>query len=356
MNRWTPTERVLFNISRFVSFFLVICGVVTVSMFLFLRGIELDEELVRENALYLFFDLVFLALAGCGLDAWRRHTTLERPMNRILEALEKVSGGDFSVRLDVNSRDLYHAGFQEIGISINHLAKELSGVETLRNDFIASVSHELKTPLAAIGNYARLLQDPGLSEDKRRDYTQAISQTTHRLADLIGNILKLNKLENQKIYPEARTFDLGEQLCESMLEYESAWEEKNLDLDCEIAENIWVEADPELLKLVWANLFSNAIKFAAPGGKISLKLTADGSWACVAVSDTGCGMTAETGARIFEKFYQGDTAHATQGNGLGLALVKRVVDITGGVISVSSTPGKGSTFTVRLGRSDHGAV
>ncbi|MDO5153364.1 MAG: HAMP domain-containing sensor histidine kinase [Eubacteriales bacterium] len=344
----TVWERVLFNISRFVAFFLVICLVTTVTILLFLKGITLDESAVRRNAPITFLCILLMTLIGCGLDAFRRNRTVDRPLKHILDTLEQLSKGDFSVRLDSGHGDFSKTGFDAISREINILAGELSGVETLRNDFIASVSHELKTPLAAIQNYAALLRVPGLPEEDREEYTQAILQTTRRLADMVSNILKLNKLENQQIFPEVRTFDLGEQLCACMLEYESLWEEKGLELECEIADGVQVRADPELLRLVWSNLFSNAVKFTPPGGRISLKLTTDGGWTVVSVSDTGCGMSKETGAHIFEKFYQGDTAHAAQGNGLGLALVKRVVDITGGVISVSSTPGKGATFTVRL--------
>ena len=346
----TTAERVLFNISRLCSFFFVMGLVVTITMFQFLRGMDLDPLLVRRNALRTFLCMIVMTLAGSGIDALRRRMTVDRPLKRITQALEKISQGDFTVRLNAKESDLYQSGFREICEGINHLATELGGVETLRSDFIASVSHELKTPLAAVSNYARLLQTPGLSEEKQAEYAQAISFTTHRLADLVSNILRLNKLENQQIFPESQVFDLTEQLARCILEQEAAWESKGLALDCQLQEGVRIEADPELLGLVWTNLLSNAIKFTPPGGTVSIRLTTDSGWASVVFSDTGCGMTPETGARIFEKFYQGDTAHATQGNGLGLALVKRVVDITGGVISVSSTPGRGSTFTVRLGR------
>ena len=164
------------------------------------------------------------------------------------------------------------------------------------------------------------------------------------------NILKLNRLENQQIYPNPTTFDLGEQLCESLLQYENVWERKNIEIDTEIAENVFVSADAELLSLVWNNLFSNAFKFTEDGGKVTLSLTADEEYATVRIADTGCGMSAEVGAHIFEKFYQGDTSRATQGNGLGLALVRRVVDIMQGEIGVESALGKGSTFTVKIRR------
>ena len=210
------------------------------------------------------------------------------------------------------------------------------------------MSHELKTPLAVIQNYGTMLQQPNLDEEDRKDYARTVTNASQRLASLITNILKLNKLENQQIYPRKERFDLGEQLCECLLGFENAWEAKNLEIETDIADGVTVESDRELLSLVWNNLFSNAIKFTEEGGKVGLNLYKDTGHAVVEVSDTGCGISPEVGAHIFEKFYQGDTSHATQGNGLGLALVKRVVDIVGGEIGVRSELGKGTTFTVKI--------
>ena len=354
MKRRSRGEMILFNVSRFLSFYLVIGLVTSSTIVLFLRNVELDENMVRQNAPEVFIYTVLMALFGCIIDAVRRHQTIDRPLGRIIEALEQLTAGDFSVRLDENHRDFSQVGFREICQGVNQLAVELGSVETLRTDFIASVSHELKPPLAAVSNYASLLKRPNLPEEKRQEYIQSIADTTKRLSELVSNILRLNKLENQQIYPETRPFDLGEQLSECLLSFESLWEEKELDLDCDIPDGITVVSDPELLHLVWSNLISNAIKFTPNGGKLGVKLSCDGAWACVAVSDTGCGMSREVGAHIFEKFYQGDPAHATKGNGLGLALDKREVDITGGAITVQSAPGKGSTFTVRIGRMNDG--
>ena len=235
------------------------------------------------------------------------------------------------------------------------MAAELFGVETLRTDFVANVSHEMKTPLSVMQNYGTLLQAPDLPEEKRIEYAKAITDASRRLADMMTNILKLNRLENQQIYPNPTTFDLGEQLCESLLQYESTWERKNIELETDIAEDVFVSADAELLLLVWNNLFSNAFKFTEDGGRVTLTLSADETYATVKISDTGCGMSADVGAHIFEKFYQGDTSHATQGNGLGLALVKRVVDIMQGEIGVESAVGVGTTFTVRIRRGQYGS-
>ncbi len=237
---------------------------------------------------------------------------------------------------------------KKIIIAINSMAQELSGIETLRTDFVSNVSHEMKTPLSVMQNYGTLLQGAELSQEKRIEYAKGVTDASRRMADMMTNILKLNRLENQQIFPKMEVFDLGEQLCECLLQYESVWEKANIEIETDIAEDVKVKADAELLSLVWNNLFSNAFKFTKAGGTVSVSLAATSHHAIVKVRDTGCGMTPEIGAHIFEKFYQGDTSHSTQGNGLGLALVKRVVDIMQGEINVESTVGKGTTFTVKI--------
>lgn len=332
--------------------FFVLCGfVVTISFLLFFQGLDVPEDYIRNAAVYTFINLVFITLLFVLIDAWRRRRTIDRPVRQITQALQKITAGDLSVQLDCTT---IQPNFAQIMTHINHMTRELSGVETLRSDFIANVSHEMKTPLAVMQNYATMLQAPDLPEEKRLEYAKAVSDGSRRLADLMTNILKLNRLENQQIYPQATVYDLGEQLCQCLLQYESVWEQNNIAIDTDLADGITVQADEELLQHVWSNLFSNAFKFTAPGGTVSLRLTADTDWAVVSVTDTGCGMSPEVGAHIFEKFYQADTSRATAGNGLGLALVKRIIDITGGEISVSSSVGVGSTFTVRLRRNLHG--
>ena len=172
------------------------------------------------------------------------------------------------------------------------------------------------------------------------------------MTSLITNILKMNKLENQQISPKVQEYDLTEQVAECMLAFDDALERKHIDLQCEMDDRILVTADPELLTLVWNNLLSNAVKFTPEGGSITVSVKPEDENAVVSVQDTGCGISPETAKHIFDKFYQGDTSHATEGNGLGLALVKRVIDLTGGEISVSSTPGEGSTFTVKIKASE----
>lgn len=346
----------------YLGFFLLTAFLITSSMLLFLHYFQLavEFEYTAENlgiaALMTFGNVLFLTAICTGVDVVRRKVMVDRPVRKIAEAAERLTKGDLSARIDPKAAMGAAAGFDDIIRCFNRMAEELSGVETLRTDFIANVSHELKTPLAVMQNYGTMLQQPGLSEADRLEYAKAVNAASRRLADLITNILKLSRLENQQIFPEGRDFDLGEQLCECLLDFESVWEEKNIEIDTEIGEDIHINSDPELLALVWHNLFSNALKFTEPGGTVSLSLKTEGDFALVTVKDTGCGMSPEVSKHIFEKFYQGDTSHTIQGNGLGLALVKRVMDILRGEISVTSEVGKGSAFTVRLRTGEDGTA
>ena len=352
-------QKVIREFSSFLLFFLTVGFVVSCCMMLFLRvlsteiGLVYTPDNIAEAAKITFINVVIITALFKTVDFIRRRIMVDRPAKMITDAAEKIMNGDFSARVK-HMHGSGMEGFNQIGESINAMAEELSGVETLRTDFIANVSHEMKTPLAVMQNYGTLLQAPDLPEEKRLEYARAITDASRRLADMMANILKLNRLENQQIYPNPTTFDLGEQLCESLLQYESTWERKNIEIETDIAENVLVSADAELLSLVWNNLFSNAFKFTEDGGKVTLTLATDEKYAIVKVKDTGCGMSAEVGAHIFEKFYQGDTSHATQGNGLGLPLVKRVVDIMQGEIGVESAIGIGTTFTVKIRRGNDG--
>ena len=348
-------RQVLKTVNNYVVFFLVVAFAVTCCMMLFVTTLANTMELVfdTENiaaaAKLTFGNVLLITFLFGTADFVRRKITVDRPVKQITDATQKIMQGDFSVRIP-SIHGAGADGFNQIGEAINKMAEELSGTETLRTDFIANVSHELKTPLAVMGNYATMLQRPGITEEEKNEYAKAISEAARKLAQLITNILKLNKLENQKIFPQPVEFDLGEQLCESLLQFEDAWERKELNIETDIAEDIRLRSDPELLSLVWNNLISNAVKFTPEGGTIGVTLRSEGNFVVVSVSDTGCGMKPETGMHIFEKFYQGDTSHATQGNGLGLALVKRVVDILNGEIGVQSVYGEGSTFTVKFKR------
>lgn len=295
--------------------------------------------------------LLYWCLIAAGLTLYTRkriEKTYEAPLQEISEATEKVAHGDFSVYIPtINTPD--KLDYLDVMImDLNRMIEELGSIETLKTDFISNVSHEMKTPIAVIKNSAQLLQMNGMSEEQRLEYAKNIDSAAGRLSDLITNILKLNKLENQTIVPETEAYDVCRQLCDCVIQFEDRWEEKGMELDIDLEEEVAVRADRELMELVWNNLLSNAIKFTKPGGRIAIRQTSGQGWVEVSVSDTGCGMNEDTVKHIFDKFYQGDTSHSREGNGLGMALVQRVLQLLDGEIQVTSEVGKGSTFSVKL--------
>ena len=294
---------------------------------------------------------VYWALVAVALTLyarWQIKKTYEEPMHRLAKATAKVAQGDFSVYVPpLHTAD--KLDYLDVMIlDFNTMVEELGSIETLKTDFFSNVSHEMKTPLAVIQNYAQLLQKENLTEEERLEYTDSILQSTRKLSSLITNILKLNKLEKQTIRPVPEQYDLCQQLCDCALQFEDAWEKKDIEFIAELEDRAIIEADPGLLELVWTNLLSNAVKFTPPGGTVTLTQTSDEKEITVSVSDTGCGMDEKTLRHIYDKFYQGDTSHSTEGNGLGLALVQRILQLSNGTITVKSRVGQGSTFTVRL--------
>lgn len=272
----------------------------------------------------------------------------DAPMQAISDATKKVARGDFTVRIET-LHDEDKEDYLDLMIhDLNAMIAELGSIETLKTDFISNVSHEIKTPISVIQNHARLLMVDTLTEQERKEYSETIYGAANRLNALIANILRLNRLENQRLSLAASPFDLSAQITECLLGFETVWEEKQIEIEPDIEDGVTVNSDQELLSIVWNNLLSNAFKFTEPGGTVWVSLKREGEYARVTVSDSGCGISPEAVRHIFDKFYQGDTSHATQGNGLGLALVKRIIEIASGEVYVKSKPGEGSTFTVKL--------
>ena len=255
------TRNIISTVSNFFIFFLLAAFVTTCCIMLFISalqdsvGRDFTQAEITLAAKITMVNVVLISVAMAAVDHIRRKVTVERPVEKITEATEKMIAGDFNVRIEPIGKFANDHSFNEIIECINKMAEELSGVETLRTDFIANVSHEMKTPLAVMQNYGTLLQGSDLSEEKRIEYAKAVTDSSRRLADMMTNILKLNRLENQKIFPNFKSFNLGEQLCESLLQYESTWERKSIEIETDIAEEIYVSADEELLLLVWNNLF-----------------------------------------------------------------------------------------------------
>ena len=295
--------------------------------------------------------MVYWGMVAVGLTLFTRskiRSTYEEPLHKMAEATSRVAGGDFCVYVPtIHTQDQWDY-LDVMIVDFNRMVEELGSIETLKTDFVSNVSHEMKTPIAIIKNYAELLRLESLTEEQKEEYARNIEDAAGRLSSLISNILKLNKLENQRITPEVEAYDVCRQLCDCILQFEDAWEEKEIELETDMDESAMVEADESLLELVWNNILSNAVKFTPPGGTIAVKQSTQEGLVTVSVSDTGCGMDAESMKHIFDKFYQGDTSHSGEGNGLGLALVKRVLELLDGEIRVESEPGKGSSFLVTL--------
>ncbi len=329
-----------------ISFFILVAFVMQIAILAYDYICQRTEDTGLIAVLILI--LIFILAAFCTLcDFIRRKIMIDRPVRRILDATERIARGDFSVRIDIDHSYDKYTEFDVIADNLNRMAEELAKSEMMKNDFISNVSHELKTPLAVIGNYAAALGDAELDEESRERYSRTLVAASHRLSDLVSNILKLNKLENQTLKPELMKINLADMLAEAIVGFEDRIEEKELSLELDM-NDVFVTSSPSLLDLVWSNLISNAIKFSHTGGKISVSVGESEGYATVTVTDCGIGMSRETGMRIFEKFYQGDTSHKSEGNGLGLALVKKVIDILGGEISVTSELGVGTSFTVRI--------
>ena len=313
--------------------------------------LTLMEQLGWNDTVQIALPIVYWSIIAAGLTVftrWRIQKTYDVPVQRLAEAARQVAEGDFSIYVPTMHTAENKDYLDRMIDDFNKMVAELGSMETLKTDFFANVSHEFKTPLAGIQNNAMLLQRKNISEEERRVCADAIVQSTRRLSDLISNMLKLNKLEKQTIVPKAEPYDLCEQLCECVIEFDTVMEKKDIEFEAELEDQAMIEADKDLMALVWNNLLSNAVKFTPPGGSIVLHQHTDADGINVSVSDTGCGMDTDTQKKIFEKFYQGDTSHATEGNGLGLALVLRILHLLDCQITVQSEPGKGSVFTVHI--------
>ena len=284
--------------------------------------------------LFALFPIISSFIIGSflTLTAGRRVVRFVKNVN---DALHQVAQGNYNIELKEKTPVLE---LQEIIQSFNSMTKELAGTEIMRNDFVENVSHEFKTPLTAIEGYATLLQQKNLPEEKRVEYTQKILQSTRRLNNLTGNILLLSRLEHQELAIPKETYSLDEQLREVILSLEADWTGKQIELDIQL-EDCTCTANPALLSQVWQNILANAIKFSPVGGVIRIQLVNSDRQIMVSISDNGPGIPKEIQQRIFEKFYQADKTRSTQGNGLGLPLAKRIINL-------HSNPGSGMTFTI----------
>lgn len=354
-------KRGIFGIKSYIIVFLGVFIGITLCIYLVMHGLSDELQPKNINKPEILCDILMISLGYTLIVLIYRGITIENPTRRILDATEQIGKGDFSVRIKPINKGGRTNEYDVIIENLNNMVTELGTIETLRTDFVANVSHELKTPLSVVQNYCILLQYPDITAEERAQYIKSITAATKRLTELINNILKLNKLENQQIFPEFSSVNLTENLCESILLFEKEWDRKNIDLQTDIPDDIFLRGDSELLSLVWTNLLSNAFKFTPDGGTVAVSVGTSPKSVTVSVSDSGCGIPQEAIPHVFEKFYQAEKSRSLQGNGLGLALVKRVVDIHGGKITVDSVTEReaaemqhgsdrahGTTFTVTL--------
>lgn len=327
----------------FIVQMVIIILIVLIAVFLFHKGF-----FTPRNGMPLAPILILIVISlciGCALSLLVGRLFL-KPMKLLSDASIEVAKGNFNISLPDESRVRDVSTFIQ---NFNKMTRELSGIETLRSDFIANVSHEFKTPLSAIEGYASLLQTPGLSFDEHLEYTQMIIDSTRQLSTLTENILSLSKLENQEVLPVTETFRLDENIREAIVMLEGKWTKKNIDLQIKL-DKVTITSSANLLKQVWINLIDNAVKFTPNGGRVELLLKEDNvkQQVIFSITDSGIGMSPDEIKHIFDKFYQSDKARTDNGNGLGLALVKRIVTLLDGNISVYSTDGTGTTVIIVL--------
>ena len=314
--------------------------------------VQLEDGVVRISSLYerSLFAVVFFRIISTSLSflaVFVLMTTiasynLSKPVQLLTDAHEKVQEGDFTVRLPDNQP----GEIGELMRSFNDMTEALGSTAYLQKDFISSISHEFKTPIASIRGFARLLQMPGLTEEQKAEYIDLIAQESDRLSRLSETLLRLSALEQQTALASLTAFSLDEQLREVILRLEPAWGQKDIGWQLDLQE-VTLTSDQELLNQVWVNILQNAIKFSPAGSDIEVRVFREGN-AVVEIQDHGCGMTEEAQKRIFDKFYQADKSRKQEGVGLGLSLVKRIVDMMGGTITVTSAVNEGSTFRVEL--------
>lgn len=290
--------------------------------------------------------LILLAgslLIGCAIAIFVGKLII-RPIQNIGNAFDELSKGNFAVRVPTNEKI---DEIQEMARRFNSMTYDLSHIETLRNDFVVNVSHEFKTPIASIEGYATLLQNHRLTSERHDHYVEKILDNSRRLTNLSSSILMLSKLENQETVMNKKEYRLDEQIRKSILMLESKWAEKDIEFDMDLPRQMYYGSE-QLLEQVWSNIVDNAIKHSPIKGIIHVSIEKSETYLSVTISDHGDGMSEEIQKHIFEKFYQGDSSRKADGNGLGLALVKRIVDLCRGNIAVKSEPNKGAAFTIKL--------
>ena len=335
---------------RMRTYYILIVAVIVLFSFGAIAGLLYLLEglgVIPSLGIYTLISLLLVSGITVALMSYFIGRRVLTPLVKLSSASKEVARGNFDVTVSDSSK---MEEVQSTFRNFNAMVRELKSISTLSSDFIANVSHEFKTPLSVIEGYAMLLQDDRLTAQEREDYLNKILVNTRHLNTLVGNILMLSKMETKPLPEQYTRFRLDEQLRQVVAQLEPQWSAKGISFRVRLDE-VELLGWEQVLPYVWSNLISNAIKFSPSGSVIALTLLEQRECAVVTVSDRGCGMEPDVQERIFEKFYQGDTSHKAEGNGLGLALVRQIVELSQGVVEVESQPGKGSTFRVILPKS-----
>ena len=320
----------------------VLAGIIL--WFLVRVGIIAQEETLTPTRIILFM-AIFSLIIGSATAFLAAKFPL-KPINRIISRMNRLASGDFSTRLEYGKPISDHPAFRAMSDSFNKMAAELQNTEMLRSDFINNFSHEFKTPIVSIAGFAKLLRRGNLAEDQRDEYLTIIEEESMRLSYMATNVLNMTKVENQTILTDVKEYNLSEQIRACLLLLEPKWSKKNLDLNVEFGEYP-ICANEELLKQVWINLIDNAVKFTPNGGTVDIRMTEAKENLHITIANTGSEIPPEKLGKIWGKFYQADESHSSEGNGIGLAIVKKVTELHGGEVTVKSGNGM-TSFTVVL--------
>lgn len=331
-----------------ILIFVVICitvglGILVIHILLRLNIIGTAEDISRGTLLFLI--AMVSAIMGFLITFFTSKYTL-KPVNQLINQLERLSNGDFKTRIKFGNPIAVHPTFRDIEKSFNKAAEELEQTDKLRNNFVNNFSHEFKTPIVSIAGFAKMLQVGNLSDEEKEKYLKVIEDESLRLSSMANNVLSLTRVENQGILTNVSKYNLSEQIRQAILMLTDMWTQKDLNLDINFAEYT-ITANKELLEQAWINLLNNAMKFSDNGGTVSVDIQENDDCISVAISNGGKIIPKESIDRIFNKFYQADESHSSEGNGIGLAVVKKVVDLHNGKITVECENGK-TTFTVVL--------
>lgn len=336
---------ITFKIISYVLILMIVMIAIALSVMaiLYYSGVFGSTDKSSGNPILILLIVILVSAVLVGVLAIGLYSRSFKGLNQFQSAMNKVAKGDFSVTLPTDKDNYMYV----LNSSFNAMVASLKSIETLKTDFISDFSHEFKTPIASICGFAKLLKNPNVSEEEKQEYIDIIISESDRLTLLSKNTLSLSKLDNQEAVYEKKPYSLDEQLRKCALMFQSEMDRKNIDLSLSGESTVYC-GNEELMQQLWINLIGNAVKFTPERGSVEIAIERRENGIAVSVKDTGIGMNEETKSRIFDKFYQGDASRSASGNGLGLSIVKKILQIVGGEVTVESEPGEGSTFTVVL--------